>query len=120
VVQGKEIRPAWGRRRRPTCGPAASATSKERQAARAHELGQRRLAGLGPKRGAGKEGNGRARGKEGRRWAAGWTDGPNAREEIRKRFLFSFSKFQSIFKWNFEILFEFSNKAHNTKYYTAA
>jgi hypothetical protein len=38
----------------------------------------------------------------------------------KKTFSFSFSKFQSIFKWNFEILFEFSNKAHNTKYYTAA
>jgi hypothetical protein len=34
-------------------------------------------------------------------------------------FLFLFPIFQSIFKWNFEILFEFSNRAHNTKYYAA-
>jgi hypothetical protein len=34
---------------------------------------------------------------------------------------FFFPKFsKAIFKWNFEILFGFSNRAHNTKYYAAA
>jgi hypothetical protein len=35
-------------------------------------------------------------------------------------FLFLFTIFQSIFKWKFEILFEFSNRAPNTTYYAAA
>jgi hypothetical protein len=72
-------------------------------------------------------GDGPRTGEAGERRATGWADGPNAREGIRKRFLFLFSKFQIEHKhectnagWNFEILFEFSNRAHNTKYYAAA
>jgi hypothetical protein len=48
--------------------------------------------------------------------ALGWAESEKRNENP---FLFLFTTFQSIFKWIFEILFEFSNRAHNTKYYAA-
>jgi hypothetical protein len=97
------------------------------------------MAGLGPKREAGEgeaktghavklgrvcggrrtrgEEMGRAREKQADALPLSWA-GPKPRRAMNPFFLFP--KFQSIYKWNFEILFEFSNRAHNTKYYAAA
>jgi hypothetical protein len=78
-------------------------------------LGQRRLAGLGPSGTRGRE----RRAARGRKLARAEL-GRKLKREKTIPFLFLFTIFQSIFKWNFEILFEFSNRAHNTKYYAAA
>jgi hypothetical protein len=42
------------------------------------------------------------------------------REGVKGIFFSFFQIFQSHFKMDFEILFEFSNRAHNMKYYAAA
>jgi hypothetical protein len=55
-------------------------------------------------------------------WACGREKG-RAGQRVggkEKFFSFSFQIFQSHFKMDFEILFEFSNRAHNMKYYAAA
>jgi hypothetical protein len=41
-------------------------------------------------------------------------------EKSNESFIFYFSKISKHFQMEFEILFEFSNRAHNTKYYAVA
>jgi hypothetical protein len=72
---------AWGGRRRPTCGPVASVTRRERQAARARELGQRRSLGSAQSGTRGKERRAARGRKEGERWAAGCAGLGRIREE---------------------------------------
>jgi hypothetical protein len=117
-VVNKERKSNAGVRRKKASDTRARGISA-RQGKEGGARASRRLAGLGPSGTLGKESGPRAGGRS-KRWATScglsWAKTEKSNENP---FLFLFPIFQSIFKWNFEILFEFSNRAHNTKYYAA-
>jgi hypothetical protein len=97
VEQGRKSEPAWGgRRKRPTCGPAASATEKEGKAC-AWKLGQRRLARLGPSGRGEEERAAHVGDRRGALSGCCWAR-PNPRREMKILSFFLFQYFKAFFQ----------------------